>query len=112
MVEAADHLEVLEAGEVLVDGGVLAREADAGAQRRRFVDHVEPGDARAARVRLEQGGEDAHRRRLAGTVGAEQAEDGALLRVEVDAVEGDDFSVGLGEASGGDGGLGHDLSTY
>ena len=107
VVEAPDHLEVLEAGEVLVDRGVLAGEPDARAQRRRLLDDVEARDARAARVGLEQRGEDAHGGRLAGAVGAEQAEDGALARLQVDPVERDDVPVRLGEALSDDGWFGH-----
>jgi len=40
-----------------------------------------------ATVRPEQRGEHAHRRRFAGAVRPEQAEDGAFRHVEVDAVE-------------------------
>jgi hypothetical protein len=106
-VEASDHLEVLEAGEVLVDSGVLPGEADGGAQLRRLGGDVEAGDAGAPGVRLEQRREDPHRGRLAGAVWPQEAEHGALLRLEVDAVEGDHIAVGLGQAAGGDGGLGH-----
>ena len=74
VVEAADHLEVLEAGQVLVDGRVLAGQADAGAQRSRLLDGVESGDAGGRRRRLSRVVEDAHRGRLAGAVRAEQSE--------------------------------------
>ena len=77
VVELPDHLEVLEAGQVLVDGRVLAGEPDLGPQRRGVPDDVEAGDARAARVGLEQRGEDPHRGGLARPVRAEQAEDAA-----------------------------------
>ena len=50
-VEAADHDEVLEAGEVVVDRGVLAGEADPGAQRAGVADDVEAGDAGRCRRR-------------------------------------------------------------
>ena len=86
-VEAADHHEVLLAGEVLVDRGVLPGEPDLGAQRARVTDDVEAGDAGAARVRRQQGGEDADGRGLAGAVGAEDAQYGARRDLEVDAVE-------------------------
>jgi hypothetical protein len=79
VVEPADHLEVLEAGQVLVHSRVLARQADLPANPRGVADDVEPGDARRALVRLEKGGQDAHRSGLAGTVGAEQAEDAPRL---------------------------------
>ena len=42
---------------------------------------------------LEDGGQDAHGRGLAGPVGAEQAEDGARLDVQRDAVEGADVAA-------------------
>ena len=73
---------------MVVDGGVLAREADAGAELRGLADHVEAGHAGRAGVRGEQRGEDPDGRRLAGPVGAEHAEDGAGGGLEVDAVEG------------------------
>ncbi|HEX2709076.1 MAG TPA: hypothetical protein VHM66_13850 [Solirubrobacterales bacterium] len=50
MVEAADHLQVLGPGQVLVDRRVLAGEADLGPQLRRFGGDVEPGDPGAAAV--------------------------------------------------------------
>jgi hypothetical protein len=102
VIEAPDHLEVLVAGEVLVDRGVLTCEPDVGAQLGRLGHDVEAGDAGAAPIGLEQRGEDAHGGGLAGAVRPEQAEDGALLRLEVDAVESDDVAVGLGQAGGGD----------
>ena len=43
VVEPAHHVEVLEAGEVLVDGGVLARDTDPAAQLASVADDVEPG---------------------------------------------------------------------
>ena len=53
MVEAADHLEVLVAGQVLVDRRVLAGQADAAhAARAASRDDVEPGDARRPGVGL------------------------------------------------------------
>ena len=48
VVEPADHVEVLEAGEVLVDRGVLPGQADHAAQRPGVADDVEPGDRRAS----------------------------------------------------------------
>jgi hypothetical protein len=98
VVEAPDHLEVLRAGQVLVDRGVLPREADLRAQRGGVADRVEADDARRAAVGLQEGGEDAHGRRLAGAVGAEEPEHRARLGREVDAAEGVDLSVGLLEA--------------
>ena len=56
--EAADELEVLAAGEVLVDRGVLAGEADRRADRVGLADDVVAGDGRAARVGAEERRED------------------------------------------------------
>ena len=75
VVEPADHLEVLEAGQVLVHRGVLAGEPDLLANLRRVAHDVEARDARRALVREQQRGQDPHRRRLAGAVRAEQPED-------------------------------------
>ena len=88
LVEAPEHPEVLAAGEVLVDRCVLAREADQLADGLRLARHVEPSHACAPVVGLQKRREDAHRRRLARAVRPEQAEDRALLHLEVDAVEG------------------------
>ena len=98
-VEAADHRQVLEPGEVLVDRRVLAGEADAGAQLRGLADHVEAGHAGRAGVGGEQRREDAHRRRLAGAVRAEHAEHGAGRGLEVDAVERAHVAERLDEAA-------------
>jgi hypothetical protein len=54
VVEAADHLQVLGPGQVLVDRRVLAGEADLAAQRRRLAGDVETGDAGAAAVERQQ----------------------------------------------------------
>jgi hypothetical protein len=101
-VEAADHHEVLLAGQVLVDGGVLAREPDLGAQRAGVADDVEARHAGAARVRLQEGREDADGRGLAGAVRPEHAEHGALGDAEVDAVERAHLPERLHETIDGD----------
>ena len=87
VVEPPDHLEVLEAGHVLVDGGVLARNADLSAQPRGIgedVDAVHPG---GTAVGPEESGQDPQRRRLAGAVRPEQAEHRARLDGQVDATK-------------------------
>jgi hypothetical protein len=96
-VQAPDHDQVLEAREVLVDGRVLAGQADARAQRGRVADDVEARDQHGPGVGLEQRREDADRGRLARAVGAEEPEDGARRDVEVDAIEGPDVAEGLHE---------------
>ena len=74
VVQAADHVEVLEPGEVLVDGGVLAGHADLSARFGGIGEHVDPGDDGRAGVGAQQRREDAHGGRLAGAVRPEQAE--------------------------------------
>jgi hypothetical protein len=95
VVEAPDHLEVLEAGQVVVDRCVLAGEPDALANLARMAEHVDAGDARRALVGLEERGEDPHRRRLPGAIWPEQPEHDPPLHAEVDAVERDDLAVPL-----------------
>ena len=111
MVEAADHLQVLEAGQVLVDGRVLAREPDVLANLGRVADDVEARDPRRALVGVEQRGQDPDRGRLAGAVRAEQPEDAARLDAQIDAAKGLDVAVALVEAAGLDGWIGRHAST-
>ena len=86
--QLADEHEVLGAGEVLVDRGVLAGQADGAADLVRLGGDVVPADQGGAGVGLQQGGENADRGGLAGAVRAEDAEDGAFAGGEVDPVEG------------------------
>ena len=80
-------------------------EADLLAQRGRVAHHVEAGDPGAAGVGLQQGRQHAHGGRLPGAVRAEQAEDGALLDLEIDAVERADVAERLDQSSCADGGF-------
>jgi hypothetical protein len=100
VVEAPDHLQVLEAGQVLVDRRVLPGQADAGPQGGRLADDVVAGHARAAAVGRQEGGEDAHRRGLARPVGAEQPQHAALGDREVDPAQRLDLAVRLVQALG------------
>ena len=87
MVQLADHLEVLAAGEEPVDGRVLRREPEAAAHGHGVAQDVVAGDVRRALVGPGQGGQDADGRGLAGAVRAEHRADGAARDVEVDTVE-------------------------
>ena len=107
VVELADHLEVLEAGQVLVDRRVLAGQADLGAQRRGVAHDVEPGDARAAPVGLSSVARILHRGGLARAVGAEQAEHAARRRGEVHAAQRAHRAVRLLEPLDDDRIIGH-----
>ena len=77
MGQPADQGEVLAGGEVLVDGGVLAGEADHRSDPPGVRDDVDAQHRGAAPIGSEQGGEDPHRGGLPRPVRAEQPEDGA-----------------------------------
>ena len=88
VVQAPDHGEVLAAGEVLVHGRVLAGQADDGPDALGLLHDVVPEDEASPGVGGEDRGQDTDRGGLAGAVGTEQAEDGALLDGEAHSVEG------------------------
>src|SRR4029450_2126942 len=58
VVEPTDHVEILEAGQVLVHGGVLPRQPDLLANPRGLPDDIEACDAGRALVWDQQGGQD------------------------------------------------------
>jgi hypothetical protein len=86
-VQPTEQPQVLTAGEVLVDRGVLAREADDVAQLLRLAYDVVAGDAAGAFVGSEQCAHDADGGGLACTVGAEQAQHGTFGNGKVEPVE-------------------------
>ena len=100
--QRADQLEVLAAGQQLVDARVLAGEADLLAHAGGLGGDVVARDDRGALVGLQQRREDAHRRGLAGAVGAEHAEHGTGPRGEIDAVQRLGVPEGLAQAPGFD----------
>src|SRR5690606_6464277 len=72
-------------------------EAELALGRDGIGDEVHAGDADAAARRLEDAGHHAQRRRLAGAVGAEEAEELATRHDEVDALHGGEIAVALHE---------------
>ena len=74
--------------------------ADAPAHRDRRAAEIVSGDDGVARARGEQRREHPQRRRLAGAVGAEEADDLACIDVDVDAANGLDSTRAGGEALG------------
>ena len=58
--------------------------------------HVEAGDVGRARRGRQEAGEDAHRGRLSGAVGAQKADDLPLFHLKGDVVYRDIASVSLG----------------
>ena len=89
VVQVGHHDQVLPAGEQAVDRGELAGDADRGAHLLRVPVQIVAGHPDLAGVGGDQGGQDLHRRGLAGAVRAEQGKDGAFGNVQVDAVEHD-----------------------
>ena len=79
-VDPSGELEVLAPGRLGIDGDPLADRADHAPYPLWLGEDVEPGDRGAAGVGSREGGEDLDRRRLAGAVRPEQAEDRARPR--------------------------------
>src|SRR5262249_26195702 len=88
VVPQPDQLQILATGKEFVYGGVLAGQADSGAQPCGVGDDVVAGDTGAPAVGLEQGRQDPHERRLAGAVRAEQGQDHAPRSAEIDPSQG------------------------
>ena len=77
--------QVLERGQGAVEVGQLRHRRDSQLRRHRVHAHVDAVDEHAAAGGPHPRGDRADRRRLAGAVGAEQAEDLALEHLEVDS---------------------------
>ena len=88
VIEVALELQQLTAGQDLVDRHLLGHVAEQVAHAPRFAQGIEAGDAHAAGIRGEQGGQDAQGGGLAGAVGAEQAVEAAGGHRQIEAVEG------------------------
>ena len=101
-VQAGRVAQVLAPGQVRVEADRVREVADAALDLERAAGRVEPDDAGLALGRLGQPEEHQDRRRLAGAVLAEQAEDLAGLDLEIEMVDGDEVAVGLGQAAGPD----------
>src|SRR5579883_1809031 len=84
------QLEIVEDGQILEHGGLLELAADAEIGNPRLVEPREVDDALeedAAAIGPRLAGDDIHQRRLAGTVGADDAADFALFDGEREIVE-------------------------
>ncbi len=88
VVEPADHLHVLPAGEVVVDGCVLPRQPDVGPDGGGVGGHIYAGNFGVARVGAEECGEHADESCLAGAVGAQQPVHDARLEFQTHPVQG------------------------
>jgi hypothetical protein len=87
VVEAAEHLQVLVAAQLLVQGRMLPEQSDAQAHLVRLAHHVLPGHLDTAAVRPQQGGQDPDQGRLARAVRAEHCVHGAARDREVEPVQ-------------------------
>jgi hypothetical protein len=100
------HLQVLPPGRICVEARLLAHDADRLADARSIADDVEARRACLAAVGAGEGGQDLDRRRLAGPVRPEQAEDRPDRDAEAEPVEGSHtVPVGLDQIARGDRGL-------
>ena len=88
VVEHGVEPQVLVGREPVVERGVLEHHADRPPHVVGLGDDVIAGQLGPAARRPEQGREHEDRRALAGAVGAEEAEDLALVDLEVDGVDG------------------------
>ena len=95
-MDLGEEAEVLAPGQQLVKRQRLRSEADAGAVFRP-ARGAAPGDRDLARVGSQQSGADRHRGRLAGAVGAEQAEDLAVADRKRQRVDRDAGAVPLAD---------------
>jgi hypothetical protein len=86
-VELALKLQVLPAGGLFVDAGLLSDDADRLADPLGLVEDAEAADSRRARVRVREGREDLDRGGLTGAVRSEQPEDRAGRDADAEPVE-------------------------
>ena len=92
----AEH-QVIAHGHVRVERRRLGQVAGAALGLDGLLDHVVAGDEGFAVGRRHIAGDDPHRRRLAGAVGAEEAQNLPTLGLEADVVYGREGAVLLGE---------------
>ena len=104
--QARGEVQVLAGRHPLVEAGHVRQEADERVHRVGVVGGVVAEDTRLACGRARQPGQDAQRGGLAGAVGPEEPEHGALRHDQVDAVQGARLLEVLGEAGDLDGGAG------
>ena len=96
-IELAVETKVLLRAEVAVERGLLEHEPDRATNGIAVGGDVVAGDVRGARRSVSERAEDFDRGRLARPIGAEEAERLAGIDFEVDAFDGFDGLVRLGE---------------
>ena len=96
-VQAAEEAQVLPRGQILVQGQVLWHQADGAAGGERVARQIVTGHARAAPAGRDHAAHHRDGRGLAGAVGSEQAEDLALLDVQVEGTDSAQRAVVLSQ---------------
>ena len=107
VVEPAEHLEVLSAGQLVDQRGRLPRQPDDVADCAGVADHVVAEHLGATARRSQESREDAYCGRLAGAVGPEDTHDGAGRDDEVDAAQRVNIAEGLDQPLNDNGSLPH-----
>ena len=107
-VQPAEEPDVLVDCQQFIQGEPLGHVADAALHLLGIAAHVDAADDRGAGGRLEQAAEHADGRRLAGAVGAEEAEDFSLLHIEADVIDGHEPAEASRQIANDDGA--HDIS--
>ena len=103
-----DHLQVLATREVRVDGGVLTGQADPPPDGGGLLHDVVTQHLCVPTVGLQDGRQDADGGGLAGAVRSQQPEDRSLRHLEVDATQGFELAVVLGQPFDADRDIAHD----
>ena len=97
IVQAGDKPKELRARELLVDEGPIGDEAELRFRRARVNDDVDARDLDAPRGRPQYAGDHPEGCRLPGAVRPEEAEELTARHGEIDAVDGSEGTVTLGE---------------
>src|SRR5699024_7945000 len=87
--QPAEQHQVLQPGQVFVQGGELPGQGDPLPDGLRFGEHVVPQHSRSAGIGLQQGGEHPDRCGLTGPVGSEHAVDAAAPRLQDGSCDGE-----------------------
>ena len=96
-LQFADEVQILHDGHVGVEGRRFREVPGPALGLDRLFEHIESRDDRLALRGRHEPGQDAHRRRLAGAVGPQEAEDLAAFHPEADVFDGRDAAVAFRE---------------
>jgi len=103
-VETRLQVQVLAGGELAIQARLLEHHAQAAAHGGPLAHRVRTQDANAALRRQRQGRQDGDGSGLAGSVGSQQTEEGALLHAQIETVERGAIAVTLDQSRHLDGG--------